>query len=366
MRKKLYLLLCVVTLMTTACSLNNSENISEQKNKQQLTVMKQENYKTWAYELPYTNHSSELDRMQEMSIGMFANENGDLEWYTVRTAVKEKYREKYKECIAENQSINSNWYSYYIMCYSLDASGKWEQQKCEYQGDPNKMNNQFAKGKVFRGEDEKVYLFLLFCDNREDSKRYRVELLGLENNQCKQYFETSYLEKGTESLYPINCYVDVNSQIFLPLMNSKVKIFDLKTGEEKSNDYELQVQTATSMFYDGKLVLYNAVESEITILSLDDFQETGRITITDSKENLYSYIASDDNAIWLATNNGIYKTESTEDEFTQVSDYSELATVSMDKSIVYDFTVGRNQIIYMHYMQEDGKEGLIVFKKEED
>lgn len=47
-----------------------------------------------------------------------------------------------------------------------------------------------------------------------------------------------------------------NSKIFLPLLNSKIKIFNLKTGEEDSNDYEFQTQTPTSVFYDGKLALY--------------------------------------------------------------------------------------------------------------
>lgn len=74
-------------------------------------------------------------------------------------------------------------------------------------------------------------------------------------------------------------------------MNSKIKIFNLKTGEEDSNDYEFQTQTPTSVFYDGKLALYNPTSSEITILTLDDFQEAGKITNTDSKAVLYSYVA---------------------------------------------------------------------------
>ena len=366
MRKKLYLLLCGVTLMITACSFNDSQNVSDQENKQQLAVQEKESYTARRYELPYTKNSSELDRIQEMSIGISTTEEGALEWYTVRTAVKKKYREKYKKCVAENQSIDPQWYSYYIMCYSLDDFGKWEQQMYEYQGDAKKMRNQFAKGKVFRGEDEKTYLFLLFCDDQEDSRKYGIELFNLENNQWKQCFETSYIQDGTENLYPINCYVDANSKIFLPLLNSKIKIFNLKTGEEDSNDYEFQTQTPTSVFYDGKLALYNPTSSEIIILTLDDFQEAGKITNTDSKAVLYSYVAYADSEIWLATNNGIYKAGLTDEEFVQISDYSELETVSMDRSIIYDFTVGENGMIYLHYMQEDGSEGLVVVKKNED
>ena len=149
-------------------------------------------------------------------------------------------------------------------------------------------------------------------------------------------------------------------------MNSQIKIFNLKTGEEDSNDYEFQTQTPTSVFYDGKLALYNPTSSEITILTLDDFQEAGKITNTDSKAILYSYVAYADSAIWLATNNGIYKAGLTDEEFVQISDYSELETVSMDRSIIYDFTVGENGMIYLHYMQEDGSEGLVVVKKNED
>lgn len=75
----------------------------------------------------------------------------------------------------------------------------------EYQGDAKKMKNQFVKGKVFRGKDEKTYLFLLFCDNQEDGRKYGIELFNLENNQWKQCFETSYIEDDTDNLYPINC-----------------------------------------------------------------------------------------------------------------------------------------------------------------
>ena len=42
MRKKLYLLLCGVTLMITACSFNDSQNVSDQENKQQLAVQEKE------------------------------------------------------------------------------------------------------------------------------------------------------------------------------------------------------------------------------------------------------------------------------------------------------------------------------------
>ncbi|MFR0864993.1 MAG: hypothetical protein ACLTHS_08490 [Eubacterium sp.] len=97
MRKKLYLLLCGVTLMITACSFNDSQNVSDQENKQQLAVQEKESYTARRYELPYTKNSSELDRIQEMSIGIATTEEGALEWYTVRTAVKKKYREKYKK-----------------------------------------------------------------------------------------------------------------------------------------------------------------------------------------------------------------------------------------------------------------------------
>ena len=99
MRKKLYLLLlCGVSLMITACSFNDSQNVSDQENKQQLAVQEKESYTARRYELPYTKNSSELDRIQEMSIGMSTTEEGDLEWYTVRTAVKEISRKIQKMC----------------------------------------------------------------------------------------------------------------------------------------------------------------------------------------------------------------------------------------------------------------------------
>lgn len=57
----------------TAQSQNGSEN------KQQLAVQEKESYTARRYELPYTKNSSELDRIQEMSIGMSTTEEGDLE-----------------------------------------------------------------------------------------------------------------------------------------------------------------------------------------------------------------------------------------------------------------------------------------------